>query len=91
MIDRVSKGRGPVVITKRGKPVVMLVAAEDKQRGSLFGFAKGYMKVHGDIMAPIEVEWEAGTRMLLLGTHVLAWLAEGLSDLATGCSLPHRG
>ena len=59
VIDRVSKGHEPVVITKRGKQVAMLVAVEEKKHESLFGFAKGHMKVHGDIMEPIEVDWEA--------------------------------
>jgi len=59
VIDRVSKGHGSVVITKRGKPVAKLVAVEEKERESLLGFAKGHVKVHGDIMAPIEVDWEA--------------------------------
>jgi prevent-host-death family protein len=59
VIDRVSNGHGSVVITKRGKPVAKLVAIEDEERASLFGFATGHVKVHGDIMAPIDVEWEA--------------------------------
>ena len=59
VIDQVSKGHGSVVITKHGKPIAMLVAVEDKEHESLFGFAKGLVKVHGDIMAPIDVEWEA--------------------------------
>lgn len=59
VIDRVSNGHGPVVITKHGKHVAMLVAIEEKKHESLFGFAKGYMKVHGDIMEPIEVDWQA--------------------------------
>jgi prevent-host-death family protein len=58
-IDEVSKGKGPVVITKRGKPVAKLVAVETPARQSLFGFAKGYIKIHGDIIEPIDVEWEA--------------------------------
>ena len=59
VIDRVSKGHGSVVITKHGKPVAMLVAVEENEHESLFGFAKGHVKVHGDIMAPIDVDWEA--------------------------------
>ena len=59
VIDRVSNGHGPVVITKHGKQVAMLVAVEEKKHESLFGFANGYVKVHGDIMMPIGVDWEA--------------------------------
>jgi prevent-host-death family protein len=59
VIDQVSNGHGSIVITKRGKPVAKLVAVEEKGHESLFGFAKGHVKIQGDIMAPIEVDWEA--------------------------------
>jgi prevent-host-death family protein len=59
VIDRVYSGRGSVVITRHGKPVAMLVSVEEREHESIFGFAKGHVKIHGDIMAPIEVEWEA--------------------------------
>ena len=58
VIDDVAKGRGPVVITKRGRPVAKLVPAEG-ERKSIFGFAKGNITIHGDIVEPIDVEWEA--------------------------------
>lgn len=61
IIEEVSKGKGPVVITKRGKPVAKLVTVEAPERQSLFGFAKGSVKIHGDIIEPIDVEWEAAT------------------------------
>jgi prevent-host-death family protein len=59
VIDEVSKGSGSVVITKRGKPIAKLVPVEKKKRTTLFGFAPGCIKVHGDIVAPVEVEWDA--------------------------------
>jgi prevent-host-death family protein len=59
VIDRVHNGQGPIVITRHGKSVAMLVSVEEKEKESIFGFAKGHLKVHGDIMAPIEVDWEA--------------------------------
>lgn len=58
VIDDVAEGRGPVVITKRGRPVAKLVPAEG-ERESIFGFAKGCITVRGDIIEPIDVEWEA--------------------------------
>ncbi len=61
IIEEVSQGKGPFVITKRGKPVAKLVGVEVPARESLFGFAKGYIKIHGDIIEPIDVEWEAAT------------------------------
>jgi antitoxin (DNA-binding transcriptional repressor) of toxin-antitoxin stability system len=59
LIEEVSKGKGPVVITRRGKPVAKLEAFEAPARQSLFGFAKGSITIHGDILSPIDVEWEA--------------------------------
>jgi prevent-host-death family protein len=58
-IEEVSKRRKPLVITKRGKPVAMLVPVEEGEPETLFGFARGYVKIHGDILEPIHVEWEA--------------------------------
>jgi len=59
VIEEVSKRRKPVVITKRGKAVAMLVPVDKEERETLFGFARGCVKIHGDIMEPIDVEWEA--------------------------------
>ncbi|HXV64610.1 MAG TPA: type II toxin-antitoxin system prevent-host-death family antitoxin [Vicinamibacteria bacterium] len=58
VIDDVAKGRGSVVITKRGRPVAKLIPA-DTERKSIFGFARGSITIHGDIVEPIDVEWEA--------------------------------
>ena len=59
VIEEVSKRRQPVVITKRGKPVAMLVPVHKEERKTLLGFARGFVKIHGDILQPIDVEWEA--------------------------------
>ncbi len=61
IIEEVSRGKGPFVITRRGKPVAKLVAVEVPVPESLFGFARGYIKIHGDIIEPVDVEWEAAT------------------------------
>ena len=58
VIADVAEGRGPVVITKRGRPIAKLVPA-DGERKSLFGFARGYITFRGDIVEPIDVEWDA--------------------------------
>ncbi len=60
IIRDMSRGRTPVTITRRGRAVARLVPVDD-ERGTLFGFAKGNIKVRGDIMGPIDVDWEAGT------------------------------
>ncbi|TDI36823.1 MAG: type II toxin-antitoxin system Phd/YefM family antitoxin [Acidobacteria bacterium] len=59
VIDDVAEGRGPFVITKRGRPVAKLVPADDVKKMPVFGFAKGFITIRGDIVEPIDVEWES--------------------------------
>lgn len=56
VIDEVFETGQTIRITKRGKVVAELSKPE---RGLKPGFAKDYMQIVGDIMAPIDVEWEA--------------------------------
>ena len=56
LMDEVAVRRQPIVITKRGKPVAKLVPADDKPT-ELFGYMAGSIKIHGDIISPVEVEW----------------------------------
>jgi len=67
LMDEVAKTRKSIVITKRGKPVAKLVAAEPEPRRRLFGCMAGTVTFEGDILAPLEVEWEAeaGTEPIL--------------------------
>jgi prevent-host-death family protein len=58
LLDRVARGKERIVITRHGKPVARLVPYSAK-RPALFGFARGSITVHGDLLAPIDVEWEA--------------------------------
>jgi prevent-host-death family protein len=58
MLDEVERTRQPVVITKRGKPVAKLVPHNAPQK-SLFGVLKGRVEIIGDIISPIDVEWDA--------------------------------
>jgi prevent-host-death family protein len=58
MIDEVARLRMQVVITKRGKPVAKLVPL-DEQPESFIGSMQGTMEIIGDIVAPIDVKWEA--------------------------------
>ena len=46
----------PVIVTKRGKPLVKLVPAE-KETPGLLGCMAGKVKIIGDIESPIPVEW----------------------------------
>jgi len=52
LIDQVERTKQPIIITKRGKPVARLGP-------SLLGMWKGRMEITGDIISPIDVEWEA--------------------------------
>ncbi len=58
VLDEVERTRQPVVITKRGKPVARLVPHAASKRGAR-GILKGRVKILGDIISPIDVEWEA--------------------------------
>jgi prevent-host-death family protein len=57
LIDEVAETRKPLVITKRGKPVAHLVPVPPEK--SLFGSMKGSVIWMGDIISPIDVEWDA--------------------------------
>ena len=53
--------RKPILITKRGKPVARLVPVEDHAT-SVIGRMKGTMEIIGDIVSPVDVEWEADAK-----------------------------
>jgi prevent-host-death family protein len=50
----------PIIVTKRGKPIVKLVPAE-KEAASLLGCMTGKVKIVGDIESPIPVNWSVTT------------------------------
>lgn len=58
VLDEVERTQLPVVITKRGKPVAELVPHRPTKR-NLLGIWKGRGEILGDIISPIDVEWEA--------------------------------
>ena len=51
----------PVIVTKRGTPVVKVVPAQS-EKNDIFGFMTGRVKIVGDIESPIPVEWEGTTK-----------------------------
>jgi len=61
LMDRVKERREEIVITKYGKPVAKLVPADDAgaPRGTAWGWMKGTVLWYGDVISPIDVEWEA--------------------------------
>jgi prevent-host-death family protein len=58
VLDEVQRQRKQFVITKRGKPVAMLVPVNER-RESIIGSMKGTMEILGDIIVPIDVKWHA--------------------------------
>ena len=58
LMDEVAEHGGEIVITKNGKPVAKLTAFHERPK-SLFGAGRGRMKILGDIISPLDVEWEA--------------------------------
>ena len=59
LMDEVAKTGETVVVTKNGKPVAKLVPHAQKKPKEIFGFMKGELKITGDIMSPLDVEWNA--------------------------------
>jgi len=58
IMDEVERTGQPVVITKNGKPVAELVPHR-ASRPSPLGLLKDRLFVTGDIISPLDVEWEA--------------------------------
>jgi len=58
LMDEVARTGDAVVITKNGKPVAELVPHRPSKR-SLRGIFKDKLFIVGDIMSPIDVEWDA--------------------------------
>lgn len=62
-LDRVSRGRQEVVVTRYGKPVMKLSPLDPEDPGDrpgrLVGYLAGTVTEHGDIVEPVDAEWEA--------------------------------
>jgi prevent-host-death family protein len=58
LLDEVARTGKSVVITKNGKPVAELVPHRPAARNAL-GILKGELIITGDIISPIDVEWDA--------------------------------
>ena len=57
VMNEIQSTREPVVVTKRGKPLVKVVPIEEQTNG-LLGCMKGKIQIVGDIESPIPVEWK---------------------------------
>lgn len=58
LMEEVKKTGEEIVITKNGKPVSKLVPVKHKPK-TLFGAHRGRTIVKGDIVSPLDAEWEA--------------------------------
>ena len=58
LMEEVAQSGEEIVITKRGRPVSRLVPCRD-QPEEIFGADRDIIRIYGDIVAPLDVEWEA--------------------------------
>lgn len=58
LMDDVNAKGDEIVVTKRGKPVARLVPIK-RERHPIFGSMKGTVTIKGDIISPLDVEWDA--------------------------------
>ena len=58
LMDEVAESGEEIVITKNGRPIARLVPYRAKFE-EFFGAEKGKLEIIGDIISPIDVEWEA--------------------------------
>ena len=61
LVDEVARSGSEIVITKNDRPISRLVPFREKPK-SLFGIDKGRFELLGDIISPVNVEWEAPDR-----------------------------
>ncbi len=60
LMDEVAETGDPLVITKNGRPVAQLAPVKARPADA-FGALKKTVTVHGDLIAPLDVEWDSLT------------------------------
>ena len=58
LMDEVAESGEEIVITKHGRPVSRLAPYKERPK-SWFGRDRDIIEIHGDIVEPLDVEWEA--------------------------------
>ncbi len=58
LMDEVAETGEPIIITKNGHPVSRLVPYRSKPE-TLLGLMKDSMAITGDVISPLDEEWEA--------------------------------
>lgn len=57
IMDEVAATGSPVIITKNGVPISQLIPAKHRTE-TLFGALKGSVSIRGNIIAPVDAEWD---------------------------------
>ncbi|KTT70762.1 type II toxin-antitoxin system Phd/YefM family antitoxin [Sphingomonas endophytica] len=59
LLDEMERSGESLTITRRGKPSLMLSAREVRPvRDDVIGSLKGTVTLHGDIVGPVDPDWE---------------------------------
>ena len=57
LVDEVARTGEEIVVTKRGKPVSKLVPLVSRP-ASLVGLHKGLWRIRGDLVEPVDEDWD---------------------------------
>ena len=60
ILKGVEKKHGPVTILRRGVPIAQIIPVPDQPTPLLRGSMAGTVRVLGDIVSPLGVEWTVG-------------------------------
>jgi prevent-host-death family protein len=58
LMDQVKLTHEEIIITKHGRPVAKLVPVEDSSPVGFIGYMKDAVVINGDLVAPIDEDWE---------------------------------
>ena len=65
LMDEVADSGVEIVITKNGRPVSRLVPYRDEEP-SMFGRNRDQIRILGDIISPLEVDWDGERELALI-------------------------
>ena len=57
LMDDVAETGQAIIVTKNGNPVAQLAPLPNKPQ-TFFGALKGFVSIKGDIVDPVDAEWE---------------------------------
>ena len=65
LIDEVAESGEPITVTKRGKAKVQIIAVREKPK-TLIGATKGTFTILGDIVGPIDDDYDEDRRLRMI-------------------------